>query len=111
MPPIEWILDLSSWPIDNAQNYEANTTVFLSAILGGVLFGWGLLIWFLSSRIYDLAPEQTRKIVLYSVLSWFMVDNLGSYLSGNPNNCIANIFLLLVLIGPLWKPMNTNYKK
>ncbi|HBK70615.1 MAG TPA: hypothetical protein DDZ39_02980 [Flavobacteriaceae bacterium] len=101
---IEMVLDISSWPLDNAQNYNADSTVFLSALLGGILFGWGILIWFLSTKIYDIAPEQTRKIVLISLLSWFFIDSLGCIFSGNFNNTIANIFLLLVLVGPLWKP-------
>jgi len=100
---IETVLDISSWPMDQLQNYNANSTVFLSALLGGILFGWGILIWFLSTKIYDLAPERTRKIVLISIVSWFVIDGLGSILSGNSYNVIANILLLLVLAGPLWK--------
>lgn len=101
---IEVVLDFSSFPVDGLQNYDANSTVFLSALLGGILFGWGILIWFLSSKIYDIAPEQTRKIVLTSLISWFVIDGLGSIFSGNSSNVIANIFLLLILVGPLWKP-------
>ncbi|PIB38284.1 hypothetical protein [Maribacter sp. 4G9] len=102
---IEVVLDISSWPIDELQNYDAKSTVFLSALLGGILFGWGILIWFLSSKIYDIAPEQTRKIVLISLVCWFVIDGLGSIFSGNSNNVIANIFLILVLVGPLWTPV------
>lgn len=101
---IQLVLDLSSWPLDGNQNYDAPTTVFLSALLGGILLGWAVLIWLLSSEIYEKAPEQTRKIVLASLLSWFLVDSLGSILSGNFNNFIVNIFLLLILVGPLWRP-------
>ncbi len=104
---IEFILDFSSWPLDGKQNYDAPTTVFLSALLGGILLGWGILIWLLSSRIYDKAPEEIRKIVLISLLSWFVIDSLGSIFSGNLNNAIANILLLLVLVGPLWKAAKT----
>ena len=101
---IELVLDFSSYPVDGLQNYDSNSTIFLSALLGGILFGWGILIWFLSTKIYDLAPEQTRKIVLISLLSWFFIDGLGCVFSGNSANVIANIFLLLILVGPLWKP-------
>ncbi|TMM53610.1 hypothetical protein FEE95_17050 [Maribacter algarum] len=101
---IEFVLDISSWPFDNVQNYDANTTEFLSAISGGILFGWAILIWLLSSKIYDLAPEQVRKIVLISLLSWFVVDSSGSIFSGNSNNAVTNIFLLIILVGPLWVP-------
>lgn len=101
---IEFVLDFSSYPVDGLQNYDSNSTIFLSALLGGILFGWGILIWFLSTKIYDLAPEQTRKIVLISLLSWFFIDGLGCIFSGNSANVIANILLLLILVGPLWKP-------
>ncbi len=103
--PIEIVLDISSWPIDELQNYDSNSTVFLSALLGGILFGWGILIWFLSTKIYDVAPEQIRKTVLTSLISWFIIDGLGSIFSGNFNNVLANILLLLVLVGPLWSPV------
>ena len=61
---IEVVLDISSYPIDGLQNYNKNSTIFLSVLLGRILFGWGILIWFISSEFYDLASEQTRKIIL-----------------------------------------------
>ncbi|MEM8523773.1 MAG: hypothetical protein AAGG68_03970 [Bacteroidota bacterium] len=99
--PIELVLDLSNWPLDGAENYDAPTSVFLSAILGGVLFGWGIQIWLLSS-LYDKAPEQVRKTVLMSFIAWFLVDSAACILSGNSSNAISNIGLLVVLSGPLW---------
>ncbi len=101
--PIRFVLDFSSFPIDNQQNYDAPTTVFLSALLGGILFGWGMMIWLLSEKLYDKAPEEVRRVVLISILCWFVIDNLGSVLSGNLNNAFTNIILLLLLVGPLWK--------
>ena len=43
--PARLSLDIISWPIDGLQNYEAPTTRFLSALTGGFLLGWGILIW------------------------------------------------------------------
>ncbi|WKN40906.1 hypothetical protein [Tunicatimonas pelagia] len=99
--PIEVVLDLSAWPFDGLQNYDAQTTVFLSAILGGVLFGWAMLIWLLSD-IYEKEPETIRKAVLFSLFAWFVVDSVGCILSGDSSNAITNIALLLILVGPLW---------
>ena len=99
----EVVMDISSWPMDGLQNLAANSTVFLSALLGGILFGWGVLIWILSGTIYDKAPEEIRKAVLFSAISWFVVDSVGSVLSGNAYNAFANTILLLVLVGPLWR--------
>ncbi|MCU0419720.1 MAG: hypothetical protein MUC38_08685 [Cyclobacteriaceae bacterium] len=104
--PARWTLDLLSFPIDGVQNYEATTTKFLSALTGGFLLGWGVMIWCLSSWVYDKAPEPIRKTVLISLLSWFVLDSLGSITSGNPSNAFFNIIILLVAVGPLWKPAN-----
>ncbi|WP_298427594.1 hypothetical protein [uncultured Kordia sp.] len=100
--PIEVVLDLSEWPFDGLQNYDAQTTVLLSAILGGVMFGWAILIWLLSN-IYERESESIRKAVVISLMTWFIIDSLGCILSGNVSNSITNIALILVLVGPLWK--------
>ena len=61
-------LDLLNWPIDGAQNFDAPTTRFLSALTGGFLMGWGVMIWILSGAAYDAAPEAIRKAVVTGAL-------------------------------------------
>lgn len=102
--PARWSLDLLSWPIDGLQNYEASTTRFLSALTGGFLFGWGVMIWCLQKWVYDLAPEGVRKSVLWGLLAWFCLDSAGSFTSGNTSNVFFNVIVLLIAVGPLWKP-------
>lgn len=102
--PARFTLDLLSLPIDGIQNYNEPTTRFLSALTGGFLLGWGVMIWLLSSWVYDLAPERIRKIVLVSILSWFVLDSCGSIASGNISNVFINIIVLLIAVGPLWQP-------
>ncbi len=102
--PAKLTLDILSLPIDNHQNFEAPTTQFLTALTGGFLFGWGVLIWFLSTLVYDKAPEEVRKSVLISLFCWFILDSSGSIASGNSSNVFFNIIILFIAIGPLWKP-------
>ncbi|TDK45579.1 hypothetical protein [Algoriphagus formosus] len=102
--PAEWTMDLLSWPLDGVENFESPTTRFLSALTGGFLFGWGVCIWFLRKWVYDKAPEETRKAILYGILAWFFLDSLGSITSGNSINALFNIIILLVAVGPLWRP-------
>lgn len=102
--PARWSLDLLSFPLDGVQSYNAPTTRFLSALTGGFLFGWGIMIWCLQKWVYDLAPEGIRKSVLFSLLSWFCLDSAGSIASGNASNAFFNIIVLLIAAGPLWKP-------
>lgn len=95
-------LDFLSWPLDGVQNYTAPTTRFLSALTGGFLFGWGVMIWCLSSWVYDKAPEFVRRSVLIGLLAWFCLDSAGSIASGNASNALFNVAVLLLGIGPMW---------
>lgn len=102
--PARLTLDLLSFPLDGIQNYNEPTTRFLSALTGGFLFGWGVMVWCLSTWVYDKAPESVRKAVIVGLLSWFVLDSLGSIASGNTSNAIINILVLLIAAGPLWRP-------
>ena len=104
MEPARWTLDLISWPLDGQQTYAHPDTRFLSALTGGFLLGWGVMIWCLQSWVYDAAPEGVRKSVLYGVVAWFVLDSAGSITSGNASNAAFNIIILLIAVGPLWRP-------
>ncbi len=105
--PARFTLDMLSFPLDGIQNYKEPTTRFLSALTGGFLLGWGVMVWCLSSWVYDKAPEQVRKSVLIGLLSWFALDSLGSIASGNTSNAFINIIVLFIAVGPLWKSAKT----
>ena len=102
--PARLTLDLLAWPVDGLQTYQASETRFLSALTGGFLLGWGVMIWCLSIWVYDLAPEAVRKTVLMGVLAWFALDSIGSIASGNPSNALFNALVLFLAVGPLWRP-------
>ena len=102
--PARLSLDILSWPIDGATTYAAADTHFLSALAGGFLFGWGVMIWCLSVWAHDSAPEGVRRAVLAGILAWFVLDSAGSIASGNPSNAGFNIIVLFLAVGPLWRP-------
>jgi hypothetical protein len=104
LEPARLTLDLLSWPIDGATTYASPDTRFLSALTGGFLLGWGVMIWCLSVWVYDLAPEGVRRSVLIGVLSWFVLDSSGSIASGNASNALINVLVLFIAVGPLWRP-------
>lgn len=99
-----WTLDFLSFPVDGLQTYAAPTTRFLSALTGGFLFGWGVCVWCLQQWVYPLAPEPVRKSVLTGILAWFVLDSCGSIASGNVSNAVFNVMVLLLAVGPLWRP-------
>ena len=105
--PARWTLDFLSWPLDGMQTYTDPTTRFLSALTGGFLLGWGVMVWCLRHWVYDLAPEGVRRSVLIGALSWFVLDSSGSIASGNPSNAFFNIIVLLMVVGPMWQAAKT----
>ncbi|MEO0337855.1 MAG: hypothetical protein AAF242_01445 [Bacteroidota bacterium] len=102
--PARFTLDLLSFPLDGLTTYDSPDTRFLSALTGGFLLGWGVLVLGLRRWVYDKAPEEVRKTILLSLLSWFFLDSLGSITSGNLSNAFFNILILLIAVGPLWRP-------
>ncbi|MEM7117659.1 MAG: hypothetical protein AAF614_34825 [Chloroflexota bacterium] len=105
--PARWTLDLLSWPLDGAQSYADPTIRFLSALTGGFLAGWGVMIYCLRQWVYDLAPEPVRKTVVTGALAWFLLDSAGSVAAGATSNVLFNLLFLLLAIGPLWRPAET----
>ena len=102
--PARLTLDLLGWRLDHPSTYDAPVTRLLSAVTGGFLLGWGVMIWCLSSWVYPLAPEPVRRTVLTSLLAWFVLDSAGSIASGAPSNAAFNVAVLLLAVGPLWRP-------
>lgn len=100
--PARLTLDLLSWPIDGATTYASPDTRFLSALTGGFLMGWGITVWALSKWVYSKAPEETRKVVVLGLLTWFVFDSMGSAASGNISNVFFNVLVLLLAVGPMW---------
>lgn len=102
--PARFTLDLLSWPVDGATTWLSPDTRFLSALTGGFLLGWGVMIWGLSAWVHDAAPEGVRRAVLAGTLAWFCLDSAGSIASGNAPNAAFNVIVLFVAVGPLWRP-------
>ena len=102
--PARLTLDMLSWPVDGATTYASPDTHFLSALTGSFLVGWGVMLWCLSTWVYDAAPEAVRRTVLIGVCSWFLLDSAGSIASGNASNAVFNVPVLLLAVGPLWRP-------
>jgi hypothetical protein len=102
-----WTLDLLAWPVDGAQIYSDGAMRFLSALTGGFLFGWGVTILSLRCWVYDIAPEQTRRAVVAGLCAWFVLDSIGSISAGATSNGVFNIVVLLIAVGPLWKPASS----
>jgi hypothetical protein len=102
--PARLTLAILGWHLDGTTTYASPDTRFLSALTGGFLLGWGVMIWCLSSWVYDTAPEASRRAVVTGLMAWFFLDSVGSIASGNSSNAAFNVLVLLLAVGPLWRP-------
>jgi hypothetical protein len=100
---MRFLADLIFWPVDGAQTVSADETRLLSAISGGLMVGWGLLLWLLAARLFPNDPDLGRRLILPSISAWFVVDSLGSIAAGAPFNALFNIaFLPMFFVPLLW---------
>ena len=94
-------VDLAVLPLDGAQSFAATETRLLMAIVGGLTAGIGAAIWMIARHLYAQNPVVGRKILLTFILIWFVVDSVGSVLSGAWFNAVLNTGLLVAMILPL----------
>lgn len=96
-----FMADLVFWPLDGAPHNDAPEINLLWAIAGGLLAGWGLMLWQITTHLYPSHPDLVRRIILSSLGLWFIIDSSGSILSGAPLNAVFNIGFLLMFYVPL----------
>ena len=100
--PTVMLADILIWPVDGAETGSLPEARLLYAIAGGVLTGWGWMIWLLAGEAMHRQPGLVRSIIRQSLLLWFAVDSTGSVLAGAPLNVLANgAFLALFLVPTL----------
>lgn len=102
--PALFLADLIFWPVDGVQAVTSETNRLLSAILGGVMVGWGLLLYLLTTRLYPRDPDLARLLITASIGTWFFVDSLGSIAAGASLNALFNLGFLALFMIPLWLP-------
>jgi hypothetical protein len=97
--PWRFFFDVLTWPIDQNPLSFSDSERQLSAVLGGVLCGWGWILYRLATP--DLFNPMIRKFMVQSVWIWFILDSVGSILAGLSLNALSNVSFLLILLVPL----------
>lgn len=94
-------LDLAHQPVDGGQVVADDAARLLTAILGGILVGFGVMIWLIAERVLRTDPALGRGLILVPLLCWFVTDSLGSILAGAWFNAIINVAILVSFLIPL----------
>ena len=97
-------LGILTWPVDGFPSFDSREIWFLSALTGGFLVGWGITVLCLSMWVYDQAPGGVRKSLVTGACAWFVLDSLGSITSGHSINAAFNVLVLILIVGPMWRP-------
>ena len=95
------LVDFVVFPPDGGQSYNAVETRLLSAIAGGLTAGFGMAFWVMTQYIYAKDPALGRRVILTSIFTWYIIDSIGSVLSGVPFNVVANLSFLAMFALPV----------
>ncbi|MBX2801223.1 MAG: hypothetical protein KTR31_26335 [Myxococcales bacterium] len=95
------LFDLVQWPVDGRPGDFDLVARQLSAVLGGVMVGWGVTLLALTFGPLQAAPRATLRAMLTGLGAWFVVDSTGSMISGLPGNVLLNVGFLALFLGPL----------
>jgi hypothetical protein len=98
--PWALLMDLLQWPVDGAQSVASPEARVLSAVLGGIACGWGLLLYLLASGPIARGDREARGMFVASVLTWFAIDSLASLAAGWPANLLLNTAFAAMLLVP-----------
>lgn len=95
------LFDLLQWPLDGQQGSFSSEARVLNAVCGGMLAGWGSLMYWLASGPIARGDQEARRAFAASVLVWFVIDSAGSLAAGWPGNVVLNVVFLVALLVPL----------
>lgn len=99
--PVRFLSDIIFWRIGDGVAVLTQENHLADAILGGVMAGWGVMIWMLADRLLPVAPADVKRIVTTSALVWFTVDTAGSIAGGGGFNGVLNLGFLAMFLIPL----------
>lgn len=95
------IADLVFWPLDGSPGLDQPATRLLAAIGGGVMVGWGAMLWLVATRLLPTDATLAGSLIRTSAIAWFVVDSVGSIVAGAPLNAALNVGFLALFLVPL----------
>jgi uncharacterized membrane protein YhaH (DUF805 family) len=71
------------------------------AVLGAVMFGWGLALLLVVRGLFARGAREGWQIVVVSVAAWFVPDTTFSLWSGFWQNAVLNLVFIILFAIPL----------
>ena len=73
----------------------------LTGVIGGLMFGWGLMLLVLGSRLVKQPEAWIWTAVAVSLIAWYVSDTLASIIMGSSLNVMLNTAILLLAAPPV----------
>ncbi|MBA1145694.1 hypothetical protein H0Z60_01355 [Ectothiorhodospiraceae bacterium WFHF3C12] len=86
------------------ERFAAEAVAYISlshAVLGSVMFGWAVLLYFVAAGPFREASPHAWLMVAASVCAWFVPDTLFSLWSGFWQNAVLNAVFATLFAIPL----------
>ena len=99
--PTKSMIDMLFWPPLEQTGALGPHAVFLLGVLGSVLMGWAVMMYFIASEAVRSGAPWAIKAFWTSLITWFVVDNLASWVVGAPINILGNTLVAAVFAAPL----------
>jgi hypothetical protein len=100
--PLRFLADLLFLRPGDGADRLTDYNHLADAIAGGVMIGWGAMIWMVADRLLAPASAATRqeikRIILVSLGLWFVTDSAGSIAAGAWVNAVVNSSLVVVFV-------------
>lgn len=101
--PVRLFTDIGFLRVGDGSASLSDSHHLVDAIMGGVMFGWGVMIWLLVDRFLRRSPGDVRHVITVALTSWFVVDSAGSIASGAWFNAVMNVGFAALFVLPLRK--------
>jgi len=85
----------------------------LSGVIGGIMFGWGLMLAFLGYRLIKHLEAWIWTVITISLIAWYLFDTLASIIAGSSLNVALNTILFLLAVPPVlvnWRSVLEGWK-
>jgi hypothetical protein len=89
---------------NHIETFGAGTVAYVSlahAVLGAVMFGWGVALLFIVLRPFHRGSWEAWQTLTISVTAWFIPDTAFSLLSGFWQNAVLNLAFAVLFAAPL----------
>ena len=100
----------SGTTIDAFDTEAVSYVSLVHAVLGGVMVGWGVSLWYAVRSFFHDRPRACWNLVALSLVTWFIPDTAYSLASGYWQNAILNLAFFVLFAIPLWATRRARHR-